>query len=77
MIEGVKALGMETCVTLGRLRSDQAARLKFTRRNDCNRDLDFDHAIATARISRLLITADRAVARDNALFDEWGMTKLS
>ncbi|OYW08248.1 MAG: biotin synthase, partial [Acidiphilium sp. 37-67-22] len=28
MVEGVKALGMETCVTLGMLRPDQAARLK-------------------------------------------------
>ena len=28
MVEGVKALGMETCVTLGMLSSDQARRLK-------------------------------------------------
>jgi biotin synthase len=40
MVEGVKALGMETCVTLGMLRPDQAARLKSAGLDYYNHNLD-------------------------------------
>jgi len=42
MVEGVKALGMETCVTLGMLTGDQARRLK-----DCGLDY-YNHNIDTS-----------------------------
>ena len=42
MVEGVKALGMETCVTLGMLTSDQARRLK-----DCGLDY-YNHNLDTS-----------------------------
>ena len=42
MVEGVKALGMETCVTLGMLTGDQARRLK-----DCGLDY-YNHNLDTA-----------------------------
>jgi biotin synthase len=40
MIEGVKALGMETCVTLGMLNGDQAGRLKAAGLDYYNHNLD-------------------------------------
>jgi biotin synthase len=40
MIEGVKALGMETCVTLGMLSGDQARRLKSCGLDYYNHNLD-------------------------------------
>ena len=40
MVEGVKALGMETCVTLGMLTADQAARLKEAGLDYYNHNLD-------------------------------------
>jgi biotin synthase len=40
MVEGVKALGMETCVTLGMLTGDQARRLKASGLDYYNHNLD-------------------------------------
>jgi biotin synthase len=40
MVEGVKALGLETCATLGMLTSDQAARLKSSGLDYYNHNLD-------------------------------------
>jgi biotin synthase len=40
MIEGVKALGLETCVTLGMLEADQAQRLKRSGLDYYNHNLD-------------------------------------
>ena len=40
MVEGVAALGLETCVTLGMLRDDQAARLKAAGLDYYNHNLD-------------------------------------
>src|SRR6476469_6427286 len=40
MVEGVKALGMETCVTLGMLTNDQARRLKNSGLDFYNHNLD-------------------------------------
>ncbi|UUX95830.1 biotin synthase BioB [Aquabacterium sp. J223] len=40
MVEGVKALGLETCVTLGMLRADQARRLKDAGLDYYNHNLD-------------------------------------
>jgi len=40
MVEGVKALGMETCVTLGMLTADQATRLKEAGLDYYNHNLD-------------------------------------
>ncbi|MBV9954899.1 MAG: biotin synthase BioB [Pseudolabrys sp.] len=40
MVEGVKALGMETCVTLGMLTGDQARRLKQSGLDYYNHNLD-------------------------------------
>jgi biotin synthase len=40
MVEGVKALGMETCVTLGMLTGDQAGRLKRAGLDYYNHNLD-------------------------------------
>jgi len=40
MIEGVKALGMETCVTLGMLEAEQARRLKASGLDYYNHNLD-------------------------------------
>ncbi|MCF3946004.1 biotin synthase BioB [Acidiphilium iwatense] len=54
MVEGVKALGMETCVTLGMLRPDQAARLKSAGLDYYNHNLDtspeFYGRVITTRI---------------------------
>ena len=53
MVEGVKALGLETCATLGMLTSDQAARLKQSGLDYYNHNLDtspeFYGAIITTR----------------------------
>jgi biotin synthase len=40
MVEGVKALGLETCATLGMLTADQAARLKSSGLDYYNHNLD-------------------------------------
>ena len=40
MVEGVKALGLETCATLGMLTADQAARLKLSGLDYYNHNLD-------------------------------------
>ncbi|MBJ7416942.1 MAG: radical SAM protein, partial [Niveispirillum sp.] len=40
MVEGVKAMGMETCVTLGMLRPDQALKLKGAGLDYYNHNLD-------------------------------------
>jgi biotin synthase len=40
MVEGVKALGLETCVTLGMLKGDQARRLKDSGLDYYNHNLD-------------------------------------
>jgi biotin synthase len=54
MVTGVKALGMETCVTLGMLRPDQADRLKSAGLDYYNHNLDtspeFYGKIITSRI---------------------------
>jgi biotin synthase len=52
MVEGVKALGMETCVTLGMLTADQALRLKQAGLDYYNHNLDtspeyYRHIIST------------------------------
>jgi biotin synthase len=52
MVEGVKALGMETCVTLGMLTAEQAARLKQSGLDYYNHNLDtspeyYRHIIST------------------------------
>jgi biotin synthase len=52
MVEGVKALGMETCVTLGMLTGEQAARLKQAGLDYYNHNLDtspeyYRHVITT------------------------------
>jgi biotin synthase len=52
MVEGVKALGMETCVTAGMLTADQAARLKQAGLDYYNHNLDtspeyYRHVITT------------------------------
>ena len=44
MIREVKALGMETCVTLGMLKDDQASRLKAAGLDYYNHNLDTDSA---------------------------------
>ena len=53
MVEGVKALGLETCATLGMLTSDQAQRLKRSGLDYYNHNLDtspeFYGAIITTR----------------------------
>jgi biotin synthase len=54
MVEGVKALGLETCATLGMLTREQAARLKQSGLDYYNHNLDtspeFYGAIITTRI---------------------------
>src|SRR5579862_5428794 len=52
MVEGVKALGMETCVTLGMLTGDQAVRLKESGLDYYNHNIDtspeyYRHVITT------------------------------
>jgi len=54
MVEGVKALGMETCVTLGMLTAEQAARLKQSGLDYYNHNIDtspeFYRHIITTRV---------------------------
>src|SRR5262245_66169046 len=56
MVEGVKALGLETCATLGMLTADQAERLKHSGLDYYNHNLDtspeFYGAIITTRVYR-------------------------
>src|SRR5579863_1364150 len=64
MVEGVKALGLETCATLGMLTSDQAQRLKTSGLDYYNHNLDtspeFYDKIITTRVYRdRLETLDR------------------
>jgi len=52
MVEGVKALGMETCVTLGMLSAEQAARLKQAGLDYYNHNIDtspeyYRHIVST------------------------------
>ena len=52
MVEGVKALGMETCVTVGMLTAEQAARLKQSGLDYYNHNLDtspeyYRHIVST------------------------------
>jgi biotin synthase len=53
MVKGVKAMGMETCVTLGMLNADQAQKLKSAGLDYYNHNLDtsedFYHEIITTR----------------------------
>ena len=63
MVEGVKALGMETCVTLGMLTADQAARLKHSGLDYYNHNLDtspeyYRHVITTRTYQDRLETLD-------------------
>ena len=51
MIKGVKALGMETCVTLGMLKTGQAEQLKCAGLNYYNHNLDTSAAYYTEIIS--------------------------
>ena len=64
MVEGVKALGLETCATLGMLTADQAQRLKASGLDYYNHNLDtspeFYDSIITTRVYRdRLETLDR------------------
>ncbi len=56
MVEGVKALGLETCATLGMLTREQAARLKASGLDYYNHNLDtspeYYGAIITTRTYR-------------------------
>jgi biotin synthase len=61
MIEGVKALGMETCVTLGMLRPDQAGTLKAAGLDYYNHNLDtspeyYDQVVTTRTYQERLDT---------------------
>jgi biotin synthase len=63
MIEGVKALGLETCATLGMLTGDQARRLKTSGLDYYNHNLDtspefYDHIITTRTYRDRLDTLD-------------------
>ena len=51
MIEGVKALGMETCVTLGMLSTEQTAQLKSAGLDYYNHNLDTSDAFYSSIIS--------------------------
>jgi biotin synthase len=64
MVEGVKALGMETCVTLGMLTAPQASRLKQAGLDYYNHNLDtspeyYRHVITTRSYQDRLETLDR------------------
>jgi biotin synthase len=61
MVEGVKALGMETCVTLGMLTGDQASRLKQSGLDYYNHNLDtspeyYRHIVSTRTYQERLDT---------------------
>jgi biotin synthase len=63
MVEGVKALGLETCVTLGMLTGAQAQRLKDAGLDYYNHNLDtspefYDHIITTRTYQDRLETLD-------------------
>jgi len=64
MVEGVKALGMESCVTLGMLTGPQAARLKQAGLDYYNHNLDtspeyYRHVITTRTYQDRLDTLER------------------
>ncbi|HZC55076.1 MAG TPA: biotin synthase BioB [Xanthobacteraceae bacterium] len=64
MVEGVKALGLETCATLGMLSAPQAQRLKDSGLDYYNHNLDtspefYDHIITTRTYRDRLETLDR------------------
>ena len=64
MVEGVKALGLETCATLGMLTADQAQRLKTSGLDYYNHNLDtspefYDKIITTRVYQDRLETLDR------------------
>ncbi len=64
MVAGVKALGLETCVTLGMLRSEQAERLKQAGLDYYNHNLDtsesfYGEIISTRTYQERLDTLDR------------------
>lgn len=61
MIEGVKALGMETCMTLGMLNKDQASELKEAGLDYYNHNIDtspsyYDKVVTTRKFSDRLET---------------------
>jgi biotin synthase len=63
MVEGVKALGMETCVTLGMLTGDQAMRLKESGLDYYNHNIDtspeyYRHVITTRTFQDRLDTLE-------------------
>jgi biotin synthase len=63
MVEGVKALGLETCATLGMLTAPQAQRLKASGLDYYNHNLDtspefYDHIITTRTYRDRLETLD-------------------
>ena len=63
MVEGVKALGLETCATLGMLTGPQAQRLKDAGLDYYNHNLDtspefYDHIITTRTYQDRLETLD-------------------
>jgi biotin synthase len=63
MVEGVKALGMETCVTLGMLTSEQAKRLKTAGLDYYNHNIDtspeyYRHIISTRTFQDRLDTLE-------------------
>ena len=64
MVEGVKALGMETCVTLGMLTGSQAARLKQAGLDYYNHNIDtspdyYRHIISTRTFQDRLDTLEQ------------------
>ena len=70
MVEGVKALGMETCMTLGMLNGDQARRLKDAGLDYYNHNIDTSEA-HYANVITTRTFADRldtlAVVRDSGI----------